>query len=76
MIWDCSRGTTISFIQHMYDEDRVKKRGAMSQYRAQFGILYNRENGRLMDSNDRKEVLKVCCFLFIATSKIANISSS
>ncbi|ELR03309.1 hypothetical protein GMDG_06057 [Pseudogymnoascus destructans 20631-21] len=42
----------------MYDEDRLKTRGAMSQYRAQFGMLYNKENGRLMDSNDRKEVLK------------------
>jgi hypothetical protein len=30
-------------------------------------MLYNKENGRLMDSNDRKEVLKVCCFLFITT---------
>ena len=68
MIRDCSRGTTISFIQHMYDKDQVKKRGAMSQYRAQFGLLYNKGNTRLMDSsNDRKEVLKVCCFLFIAS---------
>ncbi|OBT53129.1 hypothetical protein VE04_05757 [Pseudogymnoascus sp. 24MN13] len=58
VIRDCSRGTTISFIQHMYDKDRVKKRGAMSQYRAQFGMLYNKENGRLMDTNDTKEVLK------------------
>ncbi|OAF59654.1 hypothetical protein VC83_03943 [Pseudogymnoascus destructans] len=58
VIRDCSRGTTISFIQHMYNEDRVKKRGSMSQYTAQFGMLYNKENGRLMDSNNRKEVLK------------------
>jgi hypothetical protein len=42
----------------MYDEDRVKKRGAMSQYRAQFGMLYNKENGRLMDSNDRKDAVQ------------------
>ena len=43
VIRDCSRGTTISFIQHMYDKDQVKKRGAMSQYRAQFGLLYNKD---------------------------------
>jgi hypothetical protein len=55
----------ISFTQHMYDKGRVRKRGAMTQYRAQFGMLYNKENGRLVDTNDRKEVLKVCCFLFI-----------
>ncbi|KFZ11199.1 hypothetical protein V501_04872 [Pseudogymnoascus sp. VKM F-4519 (FW-2642)] len=42
----------------MYDKGQVKKRGLMSQYRAQFGMLYNKENGCLMDSNDRKEVLK------------------
>ena len=66
MIKNCSRGTMISFTQHMYDKGRVSKRGAMTQYRAQFGMLYNKENGRLIDTNDRKEVLKVCCFLFIA----------
>lgn len=42
-----------------------------------FVILYNKENGRLMDSNDKKGVLKVCCFLSITASfKAANISSS
>ncbi|ELR10087.1 hypothetical protein GMDG_04487 [Pseudogymnoascus destructans 20631-21] len=42
VIKDCSRGTMISFTQHI----------------AQFGMLYNKENGRLIDTNDRKEVLK------------------
>jgi hypothetical protein len=50
----------------MYDKGRVNKRGAITQYRAQFRILYNKENGCLVDSNNRKEVLKVYCFLFIA----------
>ncbi|KAG9228633.1 hypothetical protein BJ875DRAFT_489673 [Amylocarpus encephaloides] len=58
VIKNCSRGTMISFTQHMYDKGRVSKRGAMTQYRAQFGMLYNKENGRLVDTNDRKEVLK------------------
>ncbi|KFY93086.1 hypothetical protein V500_03919 [Pseudogymnoascus sp. VKM F-4518 (FW-2643)] len=58
VIKNCSRGTMISFTQHMYDKGRVSKRGAMTQYRAQFGMLYNKENGRLIDTNDRKEVLK------------------
>ncbi len=66
MIRDCSKRTAISFIQHIFDKDRVTKRGAMSQYRAQFEMLFNKENGRLMNTNNRKEVLKVCCFLFIA----------
>ncbi|OAF63116.1 hypothetical protein VC83_00671 [Pseudogymnoascus destructans] len=57
-IKNCSRGTMISFTQHMYDKGRVRKRAAMTQYRAQFGMLYNKENGRLVDTNDRKEVLK------------------
>jgi hypothetical protein len=30
-------------------------------------MLYNKENGCLIDSNDRKEVVKVCYFLFITT---------
>ena len=47
----------------MYNEDQVKKRGAMSQYRAQFGMLYNKENGCLINSNNRKEVLKVYCLI-------------
>jgi hypothetical protein len=66
VIQDCSRGTTLAFLRHIYDEDRVKKRGAMQQYIARFKMLYNRENGRLMDTNDGKEALKVCYSLVIA----------
>ena len=50
----------------MYNKGWVRKRAVITQYRAQFGMLYNKENGCLVDTNDRKEVLKVCCFLFIA----------
>jgi hypothetical protein len=28
-------------------------------------MLYNKENSHLINTNDRKEVLKVCYFLFI-----------
>ena len=38
----------------------------MQQYIAQFKMLYNRENGRLMDTNDGTEVLKVYYPLAIA----------
>jgi len=48
----------LAFLRHIYDKDRVRKRGAMQQYIAQFKMLFNRENGRHMDTNDRKEVLK------------------
>jgi hypothetical protein len=60
VIRDCSRGTTLGFLRHIYDEDRMNKRGAMQQYIAQFKMLFNRENGRHMDTNDGKEALKVC----------------
>jgi hypothetical protein len=43
----------------------VNKRGAMQQYIAQFKMLFNRENGCYMDTNDRKEVLKVYRSLII-----------
>ena len=39
----------------------MKKRGAMQQYIAQFKMLFNRENGRHMDTNDGREALKVSC---------------
>ena len=66
MIQACSRGTTLAFLRHIYDEDRVTKRGAMQQYIAQFKMLFNRENGRHMDANDEKEALKVCCAILAA----------
>ncbi|TVY14767.1 hypothetical protein LARI1_G008250 [Lachnellula arida] len=58
IIRDCSKGTTLAFFRYIYDEDRVNKRGAMQQYIAQFKMLFNRENGHHMDTNDAKEVLK------------------
>ena len=61
MIRDCSQGTTLAFFKHIYDEDRVNKRGAMQQYVAQFKMLFNRANGRHMDTNIGKEALKVNC---------------
>jgi hypothetical protein len=66
VIRDCSKGTTLAFFRYIYDEDRVNKRGAMQQYMAQFKMLFNRENGRHMDTNDGKEVLKVYRSLIIA----------
>lgn len=65
MIRDCSRGTTLAFFQHIYDENRVNKRGAMQQYIAQFKMLFNKKNGRHMDTNDGKEALKVCCSMLM-----------
>ncbi|KAF7912284.1 uncharacterized protein EAF01_001305 [Botrytis porri] len=57
-IRDCSLGTTLAFLHYIHTEDRVKKRGAMQQYIAQFKMLYNRMNGRQMDTNDGKKALK------------------
>ncbi|KAG9244780.1 hypothetical protein BJ878DRAFT_479840 [Calycina marina] len=55
---DCSQGIMLAFLRYIFDKDRMKKRGAMQQYIAQFKMLYNRENGRHMDTNDGKEALK------------------
>jgi hypothetical protein len=41
---------------------------AMPQYVAQFTMLFSRESGRHIDTNDRKEALKVCYFLRITHS--------
>jgi hypothetical protein len=43
--------------------DRVKS-SAVHQYYLQFRTLFNRENGRHMDTNDAKEVLAVRLSLF------------
>lgn len=51
----------------------------MQQYIAQFKMLFNREDGRHMDTNDGKETLKVMYFLrliILARSKIADAHSS
>ncbi|KAG4427387.1 hypothetical protein IFR05_017130 [Cadophora sp. M221] len=58
VIRDCSQGTTLAFLKHIHDVDKVNKRGAMQQYIAQFKMLFNRENGRHMDTNIGKEALK------------------
>ncbi|TVY90451.1 hypothetical protein LAWI1_G007273 [Lachnellula willkommii] len=71
VIRDCSKGTTLAFFRYIYDKDRVNKRGAMQQYIAQFKMLYNRENGRHMDTNDGKEALK-----YIDTFKLDNTVKS
>jgi hypothetical protein len=68
VISDCSRGTTLAFLQHIHDVDRVKKRSAMQNYIAQFKMLFNRENGRHMDTNIGKEALKVCTLIMAARS--------
>jgi hypothetical protein len=60
----------LAFLQHINDEDRVNKRGAMQQYIAQFKMLFNREYGHHMDTNDGKEALKVYYTWFIATRYI------
>ncbi|KAF7944137.1 hypothetical protein EAE96_010541 [Botrytis aclada] len=57
-IRDCSLGTTLALLHYIHTEDRVTKRGAMQQYIAQFRMLYNRMNGRQMNTNDGKKALK------------------
>ncbi len=59
MIRTCSKGTTIAFLIYICEVDRVKKRSSVHQYYLQFKMLYNRENGRHMDTNDAKEALAV-----------------
>jgi hypothetical protein len=61
VIQDCSQGITLAFLKHIHDVDRVNKRGAMQQYIAQFKMLFNRVNGRHMDTNIGKVALKVSC---------------
>lgn len=63
MIRTCSKGTTIAFLIYICDNDRVKKRSSVHQYYLQFKMLYNRENGRHMDTNDAKEALAVRAIL-------------
>jgi len=40
----------------------------MQNYIAQFKMLFNRENGRHMDTNIGKEALKVCTLIMAARS--------
>lgn len=44
----------------------------MQQYIAQFKMLYNRMNGRQMDTNDGKKALKVCHSLVVDELRIPN----
>ncbi|KAH7364055.1 hypothetical protein BKA65DRAFT_603155 [Rhexocercosporidium sp. MPI-PUGE-AT-0058] len=57
IILNCSKGTTIAFLIHICEVDRVKKRSTIHQYYLRFKMLFNRENGRHMDTNDAKEAL-------------------
>ncbi|KAH6661772.1 FluG domain-containing protein [Halenospora varia] len=57
IIRNCSKGTTIAFLIHICEVDRVKKRSTVHQYYLRFKMLFNRENGRHMDTNDAKEAL-------------------
>jgi hypothetical protein len=57
IIRDCSKGTTIALLIHICEVDRVKKRSTVYQYYLRFKMLFNRENGRHMDTNDAKEAL-------------------
>ena len=54
----------MAFLLHICEVDRVKKRSALHQYYLQFKMLFNRENGRHMDTNDAKEALAVRTLLF------------
>jgi len=58
-IRDCSKGTSIAFCTHICEVGRVKKRSTVHQYYLRLKMLFNRENGRHMDTNDAKEVLAV-----------------
>ena len=67
---DCSKGTTIAFLIHICDVDRVKKRSSVHQYYLQFKMLFNRENGRHMDTNDAKEALAVRHSSYISSRRM------
>ncbi|KAH6696617.1 hypothetical protein BKA61DRAFT_622814 [Leptodontidium sp. MPI-SDFR-AT-0119] len=57
IIRNCCKGTSIAFFIHICEVDRVKKRSTIHQYYLRLKMLFNRENGRHMDTNDAKEVL-------------------
>ncbi|KAG4435387.1 hypothetical protein IFR05_009130 [Cadophora sp. M221] len=57
IIRDYSKGTSIAFCTHICKVGRVKKRSTVHQYYLRLKMLFNRENGRHMDTNDAKEVL-------------------
>ncbi|ELR03151.1 hypothetical protein VC83_09677 [Pseudogymnoascus destructans] len=57
-IEQCDRGKTMSFLCFICENYRVKAFNSVHQYLLQFKQLYNRVNGRHMDTNDAKEVFK------------------
>jgi hypothetical protein len=54
----------MTYLRHICDFDRVKKRSALHQYYLQFKMLFNRKNGRHMDTNDAKDALAVGALFF------------
>ncbi|RAL59974.1 hypothetical protein DID88_000600 [Monilinia fructigena] len=53
----CNKGTMM-FLQYICENNRVRAFSSAHQYLLQFKQLYNRINGRHMDTNDAKEVFK------------------
>lgn len=56
----------------------MTKKGVMQQYIAQFKMLFNRENGRHMDTNDAKEAFEgklLPAYHYIARSEFTNTCS-
>lgn len=51
----------MAFLRFICKKDWVCKKDALHQYLLSFKMLYNRVNGFHMDTNDAREVLKVCC---------------
>ena len=67
-IQQCDKATTMLFLCFICENYKVKAFNSVHQYLLQFKQLYNRVNGRHMDTNDAKEVFKVCsciqCYLW------------
>ncbi|APA07342.1 hypothetical protein sscle_02g021120 [Sclerotinia sclerotiorum 1980 UF-70] len=57
-IQKCNKGTTMMFLRYICENYRIRTFSSVHQYLLQFKQLYNRVNGRHMDTNDAKEVLK------------------
>ncbi|APA11274.1 hypothetical protein sscle_07g060440 [Sclerotinia sclerotiorum 1980 UF-70] len=57
-IQKCNKGTIMMFLRYICENYRIRTFSSVHQYLLQFKQLYNRVNGRHMDTNDAKEVLK------------------
>ncbi|PQE19655.1 hypothetical protein CJF31_00010054 [Rutstroemia sp. NJR-2017a BVV2] len=57
-IQKCNKGITMMFLRYICENYRVRTFSSVHQYLLQFKQLYNRINGRHMDTNDAKEVFK------------------